>query len=192
MESQGHVKVRKLERRALIRLPAPRRKGNFCERRRATAESVRDAGLLAETDAAAELVEVDAALEVRPVLPGERHAWRQDMARWHYLGDCNLVGESLRYVALVGTRAVARLGWAAAALYKCATVPEQGPPWLVRPPIAMPLSRVRLEFGGVALELDEVVEGIDLAQLCGVDQAHEQVAHRGAVFGLVEERIVAM
>ena len=53
----------------------------------------------------------------RPVLPGERNAWRQDMARWHYLGDCNLVGESLRYVAPVGTRAVARLGWAAAALY---------------------------------------------------------------------------
>jgi hypothetical protein len=81
------------------------------------AESVPDAELLEGTGAAAELVEVDAPLEVRPVLPGERNAWRQDMARWHYLGDCNLVGESLCYVALVGPRPVARLGWAAAALH---------------------------------------------------------------------------
>ena len=86
----------------MITLPAPRRKGNFFERRRAAAEFPQDTGRLAETGAAAELVEVDAPLEVRPVLPGERNAWRQDMARWHYLGDCNLVGESLRYVAMVG------------------------------------------------------------------------------------------
>ena len=97
----------RLERRALITLPAPRRTGNFFERRRAAAESAPQAGLVAETSAAAELVEVDAPLEVRPLLPGERDAWRQDMARWHYLGDCNLVGESLRYVALVGPMAFA-------------------------------------------------------------------------------------
>jgi len=115
--SSCRLLLARLERRALITLPAPRRKGNFFERRRAVAEFAQDAKLLGETGAAAEPGEVDAPLEVRPVLPGERNAWRQDMARWHYLGDCNLVGESLRYVALVGPRPVARLGWAAAALH---------------------------------------------------------------------------
>lgn len=60
--------------------------------------------------------EMGAALEVRPIRPVERSAWRQGMARWHYLGDCNLIGESLRYVALVGPHPIAWLGWAAAAL----------------------------------------------------------------------------
>ena len=115
--SSCRLLLARLERRALITLPAPRRKGNFFERRRAAGESAQDAELLEGTGSAAELVEVDAPLEVRPVLPDERHAWRQDMARWHYLGDCNLVGESLRYVAMVGRRPVARLGWAAAALH---------------------------------------------------------------------------
>jgi len=115
--SSCRLLLARLERRALITLPAPRRKGNFFERRRAAAACAQEAGLLADTGAAAELAEVDAPLEVRPVLPGERSAWRQDMARGHYLGDCNLVGESLRYVAMVGRRPVARLGWAAAALH---------------------------------------------------------------------------
>lgn len=72
------------------------------------------------TGATPEVVEGGAPLEVRPVRPVERSAWRRDMARWHYLGDCNLVGESLRYVALVGTQPVAWLGWAAAALRNAA------------------------------------------------------------------------
>lgn len=37
------------------------------------------------------------------------------------------------------------------------------------------------QFGGVALQLAEVVEGIGARQFAGMDQAHEQVAHFGAV-----------
>jgi len=74
--SSCRLLLARLERRGLITLPAPRRKGNFFERRRVAAESVPDAELLEGTGAAAELVEVDAPLEVRPVLPGERNAWR--------------------------------------------------------------------------------------------------------------------
>ena len=104
----------RLERRGLIALPAPRRKGNFFERRRAVAEPAHDSG---QAVAAPGVVEVGAPLLVRPILPVERSAWRLDMARRHYLGDPTLVGESMRYVALVGSQPVAWLGWAAAALH---------------------------------------------------------------------------
>ncbi len=57
------------------------------------------------------------ALVVRPILESERLWWRAYMDRYHYLGNCRMVGESLRYVALVGTEPVALLGWAAAALH---------------------------------------------------------------------------
>jgi len=105
----------RLERRGWITLPAPRRAGNFFERRRA-ADPTHDAGTVVGTGATPALAGVGAPLVVRPLLPIERSTWRRDMARWHYLGDCNLVGESLRYVALVGAAPVAWLGWAAAAL----------------------------------------------------------------------------
>ena len=39
---------------------------------------------------------------------------------------------------------------------------------------------------GVFLQFDEVVEGIDAIQFTGVDQAHEQIAHLGAVLGLIK------
>lgn len=100
----------RLERRGAIKLPPPRRRGNFFERRRAAPLTAGDAA------AVTGVWEMGAPLEVRPIRPGERSAWRQDMARWHYLGDCNLIGESLRYVALVGGHPIAWLGWAAAAL----------------------------------------------------------------------------
>jgi hypothetical protein len=106
----------RLERRGTITLPAPRRRGNFFERRRAATESADDAAAVVVTGATPGVVEVGAPLQVRPVLSVERSAWRRDMARWHYLGDCHLIGESLRYVARVGTQPVAWLGWAAAAL----------------------------------------------------------------------------
>jgi hypothetical protein len=38
----------------------------------------------------------------------------------------------------------------------------------------------------VLLQFGEVVEGIDVVEFAGVDQAHEQVAHAGAVLGLIE------
>jgi len=115
--SSCRLLLARMERRGLITLPTRRRKGNFYDRRRVAAEMDRDVAPAVVADGAmAERADVGAQLEVRPILPAERLAWRRDMARWHYLGDSNLVGESLRYVALVGTQAVAWLGWASAAL----------------------------------------------------------------------------
>jgi hypothetical protein len=56
---------------------------------------------------------------VRPIHDREGIArWREAMARFHYLGDGELVGESLRYVAEDDRGWLALLGWGAAAL-KC-------------------------------------------------------------------------
>lgn len=55
-------------------------------------------------------------LVVRPIHPHERKAWRQYIARLHYLGYCRLVGESICYVALRRGEVVALIGWGAAAL----------------------------------------------------------------------------
>lgn len=57
-------------------------------------------------------------LEVRPVMPHEQAEWDRLMAAHHYLGFRCLVGESMRYVAVLGGRWVALLGWGAAA-FKC-------------------------------------------------------------------------
>jgi len=54
-------------------------------------------------------------LLVRPILAAEREAWDTLMDRHHYLGFRVIVGESLRYVAFLGDRLVALLGWGAAA-----------------------------------------------------------------------------
>ena len=45
---------------------------------------------------------------------------------------------------------------------------------------------------GVPLQLRQVVERVDLIQLTGVDQAHEQVADAGPVLRLVKQSIFAM
>jgi len=50
-----------------------------------------------------------------------------------------------------------------------------------------PRRRILGQFDAVFLHLGEVVEGIGMAQLAGVDQAHEQIAHLGAVRGLIKE-----
>ena len=42
------------------------------------------------------------------------------------------------------------------------------------------------------LQFREVVEGIDTVQFAGVDEAHEQIAHLGAILGLVEQRVLSM
>jgi hypothetical protein len=55
-----------------------------------------------------------------------------------------------------------------------------------------PRRRIRHQLTGVPLELGEVVERIGVRQLTGVDQAHEQVAHLGAVQGAIKQRIFAM
>jgi hypothetical protein len=47
----------------------------------------------------------------------ERLGWRTYMERYHYLGDPHLVGESLRYVAVLDTAVVGLLAWCTAALH---------------------------------------------------------------------------
>jgi hypothetical protein len=44
----------------------------------------------------------------------------------------------------------------------------------------------------VALQRDEVVEGLDLVQFGGMDQAHEQVADARPIQGAIEQRVLAM
>ncbi|NLL20317.1 MAG: DUF4338 domain-containing protein [Firmicutes bacterium] len=53
-------------------------------------------------------------LEVRPIENGERDRWDRLMANHHYLGK-RLVGETLRYVALLEGQWAALLGWSSAA-----------------------------------------------------------------------------
>lgn len=53
---------------------------------------------------------------VRLLERGELPRWREAMARFHYLGDGEIVGETLRYVAESEGRWLALLGWGAAAL----------------------------------------------------------------------------
>jgi len=54
-------------------------------------------------------------LIVRPIIATERETWDALMNRHHYLGFRVIVGESLRYVAFLGDRPVALIGWGAAA-----------------------------------------------------------------------------
>ena len=54
-------------------------------------------------------------LVVRPIDSCERDRWDSLMNKHHYLGLRQLVGESIRYVALMQDRWVALIGWASAA-----------------------------------------------------------------------------
>jgi hypothetical protein len=58
-----------------------------------------------------------ATLCVRPISADERLGWRAHMERYHYLGDAAVVGESLRYVALLDGQLVALLAWGSASLH---------------------------------------------------------------------------
>ena len=53
-----------------------------------------------------------------------------------------------------------------------------------------PLGRIPRHLLGVSLELGQVVEWVDSVELASVDEAHKQVAHLGAVHGLVEEGVL--
>ncbi len=55
-------------------------------------------------------------LVVRPIRPEEEETWDQLMSRHHYLGFNRLVGESLKYVALLHGQWVALVGWGTSAL----------------------------------------------------------------------------
>jgi len=48
------------------------------------------------------------------------------------------------------------------------------------------------QFLGVALDLDQVIEGVDAAQLTGVNQAHKQVTYLRPVQRPVEQCIFSM
>jgi hypothetical protein len=48
------------------------------------------------------------------------------------------------------------------------------------------------QFLGVALELDQVIEGVDAAQLTGVNQAHKQVTYLRPVQRSIEQCIFPM
>ena len=48
------------------------------------------------------------------------------------------------------------------------------------------------QFPGVALQLDQVVEGVSSTQLAGVDQAHEQIADLRPIEGAIEQGVLSM
>jgi len=101
----------RLERRGLLRLPESRRAAGSGRAGKWLGH------LAAEPVATLSAEQLVGPLVVRPIVESERFWWRAHMDRYHYLGNCHMVGESLRYVALVGSKAVALLGWAAAALH---------------------------------------------------------------------------
>ncbi len=99
------------ERRGLIRLPPPRRSGGS-PRRVCLPDDVELGPLLG-----LEPPSVAGVLHVRPIAREESAGWRLHMQRYHYLGDCTHVGESIRYAAFVGEQLVALLSWASASLH---------------------------------------------------------------------------
>jgi hypothetical protein len=55
-----------------------------------------------------------------------------------------------------------------------------------------PSARLGKQRRGVFLQGGQVIEGIDLGEVAGVDEAHEQVTDIGAMFGFVKEGVVAV
>ena len=107
----------RLDKAGVIRLPAPRRaqgrpSGEAVE---TAARLVGSASALAAAEAAVQR-RAGSTLLVRPISAGELLDWRAHMARFHYLGDAALVGESLRYVAEFDGEWAALLSWGAASL----------------------------------------------------------------------------
>jgi hypothetical protein len=101
------------ERRGLVCLPAVRRRTGNGRARRVQLPADVPLGPMP----GAEPPRVSGALLVRPIAREERLGWRVHMQRYHYLGDCSHVGESIRYAAWVDGQLVALLSWAAAALH---------------------------------------------------------------------------
>lgn len=54
-------------------------------------------------------------LQVRPIVPREEKFWDTKMSRYHYLGFRTLVGESLKYIAILDDQPVGLIGWGTAA-----------------------------------------------------------------------------
>lgn len=54
-------------------------------------------------------------LQVRPIIAREEEFWDTMMSRYHYLGFRTLVGESLKYIAILDDQPVGFIGWGTAA-----------------------------------------------------------------------------
>jgi hypothetical protein len=116
-----------LQRQGVLRLPAPRRAqgraapagaGRWPDR--AGLAGAREAAVGGPPGAPARLgpsARGGGTLVVRPIVEAERPRWRADLTRFHYLGDAALIGESLRYVAVLDGDWVALASWGAAALH---------------------------------------------------------------------------
>src|SRR6266851_3726795 len=52
--------------------------------------------------------------------------------------------------------------------------------------------RILPQIGDMPLQLGQVIEWISPAQLCGVDEAHVQVANASAIPGLIEKRVLSV
>ena len=102
-------------RGAVAGLPAPRRAQGRAARIAVQAEQPAWPGLVAASRGASGSLR--ASLVVRLVRAEETSVWRAYMERFHYLGDAALVGESLRYVALLEGQVAALLSWGAAVLH---------------------------------------------------------------------------
>lgn len=102
--------LRRLEERGLVELPRPRTHPG-ARRPVALPQEVEPAMLEPVGSADIELRRVT----VCPARRQDVARWRNVMARFHYLGDGELVGESLRYIAQYEGRWLALLGWATAA-----------------------------------------------------------------------------
>jgi hypothetical protein len=55
-----------------------------------------------------------------------------------------------------------------------------------------PLLRAARKFFSMLLQFGQVVEGIGIAEVARVDEAHEEVAYVSPVLGLVEECVFAV
>jgi hypothetical protein len=107
-ETSVRALLRRLEKRGLIRLPSDVRRAQL-------SKSCTDRTPVAPGVAPPEWPEfshpsAEQGLVVRPILAGERRAWREHMECYHYLGCGRLVGESICYAALFEGRVVGLLG----------------------------------------------------------------------------------
>jgi hypothetical protein len=103
----------RLDQKGLIRLPAARRPQG-----RPRPDTLQAAlQLVTPLSEAGWTPPAGATLLVRPISAEELLGWRAYMERYHYLGDAVVVGESLRYAALLAGELVALLGWGSAALH---------------------------------------------------------------------------
>jgi len=104
--------LERLERRELLQLPAPKRHGVKSQRRALSSPLLGQGST--QGDAAIDSKSISGPVTVRLITKVERQRWHELLARHHYLGDCQLVGEQVCHVAQVGETWVGLIGWASA------------------------------------------------------------------------------